>query len=153
MLMDRFDVIRVLLCLVALGQAQTSLAEAVAYARGRTAFGRPIAKYEGVSFKIAEAATRLDAARLMCYRALWMRDQGIKHTKESAMCKWYAPTVAFDVIQDSLLVLGHYGYSTEYPYAQRLLDVMGYKIADGTAEAQKLVIVREIIGSEFLPYR
>jgi len=153
MLMDRFDVIRVLLCLVALGQAQTSLKETIAYTKGRTAFGRPIAKYEGISFKIAEAATKLDAARLLCYRALWMRDKRLKHSKESAMCKWYAPTVAFEVIHDCILMMGHYGYSTEYPYTRRLLDVMGYKIADGTAEAQKLVIVREMIGSDFLPYR
>jgi cyclohexanecarboxyl-CoA dehydrogenase len=153
MLMDRFDVIRVLLGLVALGQAQSSLREIITYTKGRVAFGRPIAKYEGISFKIAEAATRIDAARLLCYRALWMRDKGLRHSKESAMCKWYAPAVAFDVIHDAVLMMGHYGYSTEYPYTQRLLDVMGYKIADGTAEAQKLVIVREMIGKEFLPYR
>jgi len=152
-LMDRFDVIRVFLSLVALGQAQTSLKELIDYTKGRTAFGRPIAKYEGVSFKIAEAATRLDAARLLCYRALWMRDQGIRHTKESAMCKWYSPSVAFEVMHDCILMMGHYGYSTEYPYTQRLLDVLGYQIADGTAETQKLIIVRDLIGREFLPYR
>jgi len=152
MLMDRFDVIRVLLCLVALGQAQTSLSEVTDYAKVRTAFGRPIAKYEGISFKIAEAATKLDAARLLCYRALWMRDQGLRHSKESAMSKWYAPSVAFDVIHDCILIMGHYGYSTEYPLTQRMLDTMGYQIADGTAEAQKLVIVRDMLGREFLPY-
>lgn len=153
MLMDRFDVIRVLLCLIALGQAGTSLKEVMDYARVRTAFGRPIAKYEGISFKIAEAATKLDAGRLLCYRSLWMRDQGIKHSKESAMCKWYSTSVAFDVIHDCVLMMGHYGYSTEYPFTQRLLDVMGYQIADGTSEVQKLVIVRELMGKEFLPYR
>jgi cyclohexanecarboxyl-CoA dehydrogenase len=152
MLMDRFDVIRVLLCLVAIGQAATSLGEVTEYAKIRHAFGRPIAKYEGISFKIAEAATKLDAARLLCYRALWMRDQGLRHSKESAMAKWYAPSVAFDVIHDCVLMMGHYGYSTEHPFAQRLLDVMGYQIADGTSEAQKLVIVRDMIGRQFLPY-
>jgi cyclohexanecarboxyl-CoA dehydrogenase len=152
MLMDRFDVVRVLLTLVALGQAQISLNEAITYTKSRTAFGRPIAKYEGISFKIAEAATKLEAARLLCYRALWMRDRGIKHSKESAMCKWYAPTVAFEVIHDCILMMGHYGYSTEYPLTQRMLDVMGYQIADGTAEAQKLIIVRELLGRKFLPY-
>ena len=152
MLMDRFDVIRVLLTLVALGQAQASLSEVMAYAKSRMAFGRPIAKFEGISFKIAEAATRLDAARLLCYRALWMRDQGMKHSKESAMCKWYAPAVAFEVIHDCILMMGHYGYSTEYPLTQRMLDVMGYQIADGTAEAQKLIIVRDMLGRKFLPY-
>jgi cyclohexanecarboxyl-CoA dehydrogenase len=153
MLMDRFDVIRVLLCLVAIGQASSSLDEVIEYTKLRKAFGRPIAKYEGMSFKVAEAATRLQAARLVSYQALWMRDQGIKHSKESAMAKWFAPSVAFDVIHDCVLMMGHYGYSTEYPLTQRLLDVMGYQIADGTGEAQKLVIVREMLGREFLPYR
>jgi len=152
MLMDRFDVIRVLLALVALGQAQTSLSEVAAYVKSRTAFGHPIAKFEAISFKIAEAATKLDAARLLCYRALWMRDQGIRHSKEAAMCKWYAPAIAFEVIHDCVLMMGHYGYSTEYPLIQRMLDVMGYQFADGTAEAQKLVIVRDLIGRKFLPY-
>jgi len=152
MLMDRFDVIRVLITLVALGQAQTSLSEVTAYVKSRTAFGKPIAKFEAISFKIAEAATKLDAARLLCYRALWMRDQGIKHSKEAAMCKWYAPIIAFEVIHDCIRMMGHYGYSTEYPLIQRMLDVMGYEFADGTAEAQKLVIVRDLLGRKFLPY-
>ena len=152
MLMDRFDVVRVLLTLVAIGQAQTSLNEIITYTKSRTAFGRPIAKYEGISFKIAEAATKLEAARLLCYRALWMRDRGVKHSKESAMCKWYAPTIAFEVIHDCILMMGHYGYSTEYPLTQRMLDVMGYQIADGTGEAQKLIVVRELLGRKFLPY-
>ncbi len=152
MLMDRFDVMRVLLSLVALGQAQTSLSEVIHYAKSRKAFGQPIAKFEGISFKIAEAVTKIEAARLLCYRALWMRDRGLKHSMESAMCKWYAPVVAFEVVHDCILMMGHYGYSTEYPLTQRMLDVMGYQIADGTAEAQKLVIVRELIGHKFLPY-
>ena len=152
MLMDRFDVIRVLITLVALGQAQTSLSEVTAYVKSRTAFGKPIAKFEAISFKIAEAATKLDAARLLCYRALWMRDQGIRHSKEAAMCKWYAPIIAFEVIHDCIRMMGHYGYSTEYPLIQRMLDVMGYEFADGTAEAQKLVIVRDLLGRKFLPY-
>jgi len=153
LIMDRFDVLRVLLALIVLGQAQSSLTEVMGYVKERTAFGRPLAKYEGISFKIAEAATKLDAARLLCYRALWMSDRGMKHSKETAMSKWYAPKVAFEVIHDCILMMGHYGYSTEYPLTQRLLDVMGYEIADGTAEAQKLVIVRELLGRDFMPYK
>jgi cyclohexanecarboxyl-CoA dehydrogenase len=152
MLMDSFDAIRVLLSLIGLGQAQTSLNEVINYTKTRTAFGKPIAKFEGISFKIAEAATKIEAAKLLCYRVLWMRDHGVKHSKESAMCKWFAPIVAFEVIHDCILMMGHYGYSTEYPLIQRMLDVMGYQIADGTAEAQKLVIVRELLGRNFLPY-
>lgn len=152
MIMQRFDVLRVLLCLVALAQAQTSLDEVSEYAKVRKTFGQPIAKHEGISFRIAEAATKIDAARLACYRTLWMCDNGMKHSKESAMCKLWAPQVAFEVIQGCITMLGHIGYSTEAPYVQRMLDVMGYQIGDGTAEAQKLTIVRELLGREFLPY-
>lgn len=152
MIMQRFDVLRVLLCLVALAQAQTSLDEVAEYAKGRIAFGQPIAKNEAISFRIAESATRIDAARLACYRTLWMCDQGMKHSKESAMCKWLAPQVAFEVIHGCITMMGHVGYSTESPFVQRMLDVMGYQIGDGTAEAQNLTIVREMLGREFLPY-
>jgi len=152
MIMDRFDVIRVLLCLVTIGQAQVSLDEVTEHVKQRTAFGKPIGKFEAVSFKIAEWSTRLEAARLMCYRTLWMRDQGIRHVKETAMCKSYIPKLCFDCIHDCVLLMGHPGYSTEFPLSQRMLNVMGWELGDGTAEAQKLIIVRELMGREFLPY-
>lgn len=152
MAMRRFDIIRVMLSLEALAQAQTSLDETIAYARQRAAFGKPIGKYEGISFKIAENLTLIEVARLLCYRTLWMHDQGIRHIKETAMCKWFAPQVASKVIHDCLLTFGHIGYSGECPIQQRLRDVMGYEIADGTADIQKLIIAREVLGREFLPY-
>lgn len=152
MIMDRFDVLRVLLAVEVLGMAQASVDETIAYVKQRTAFGKPIGKYEGVSFKIAEALTLLDAARLLCYRALWMRDNGIRHSKESAMCKWWVPLVSVKVIHDCLPLFGHVGYSEEYPIEQRLRDAIGYEMADGTAEIQKLLIVREVLGRDFLPY-
>jgi len=68
------------------------------------------------------------------------------------MCKWFSPQVAVEVIQGCITIMGHLGYSTEAPYVQRMLDVMGYQIGDGTAEAQMLTIVREMLGREFLPY-
>jgi cyclohexanecarboxyl-CoA dehydrogenase len=151
--MEAFDLLRVWIGLAVLGQAETSLDEVTAYVKSRTAFGHPIAKFEAISFRIAEAATKLDAGRLLCYRALWMFDRGLKNIKESAMCKWYATETAVDIIHDCILMMGHYGYSTEYPLVQRMLDVMGYQIAEGTPEALKLVIVREVLGGKFLPYR
>ena len=69
------------------------------------------------------------------------------------MCKWYATEIAFDIIHDCIRMMGHYGYSTEYPLIQRMLDIVGYQIAEGTPEALKLVIVRELLGGRFLPYR
>ncbi len=151
-IMKTFDNFRVLLALISLGAAQSSVEEAISYAKERTAFGRPIAKFEGVSFKIAEAVTNIEAARLLCYRALWLGDQGIPHTKESAMCKWFCPQVAVRAIHDALLIHGHVGYSANFPLEQRLRDAVGMEIADGTAEIMKIIISREILGREFLPY-
>ena len=150
--MHFFDVMRACLGLNALALAQTSLNEAIEYAKQRTAFGKPIAKFEGVSFKIAEAATLIEAARLLCYKTLWMVDNGLPTTKEAAMCKWWCPRVAVNAIHDCLLIHGHIGYSEEYPVEQRLRDAIGFEIADGCADIQKIIISREIIGREFLPY-
>lgn len=152
LVMGQFDFIRVGASIAALGLAQTSLEEAANYAKQRKAFNRPIAKFEGVSFKIAEHATRIEAARLLCYRALWLKDQGVNHVKESAMCKWLCPVVAVNAIHDSLLTFGHIGYSEEYPIEQRLRDAIGFEMADGTADIMKIIICREIMGREYLPY-
>ena len=152
MVMGQFDFLRVGVSMAALGLAQASLGEAIQYAKQRTAFGKPIAKFEGVSFKIAEHATIIEAARLLCYRTLWLKDQGVNHVKESAMCKWWCPTVAVRAIHDSLLIFGHVGYSDEYPIEQRLRDAIGFEIADGLAQIMKIIIARELLGREFLPY-
>ena len=152
MMMGTFDVLRVFLALAVLGGAQTSLEDAINYAKQRTAFGQPIARFEGISFKIAEHATWLEAARLLCYRALWLADQGLPHTKEAAMSKWLAPVVAVNAIHDSLLIHGHVGYSEEYPIEQRLRDAIGFEMADGTAQIMKMIIARELMGREFRPY-
>jgi len=150
--MGNFEFMRPSLGLTALGHAQTALEEAIDYIKQRTAFGRPIAKFEGVSFKIAEHATRIEAARLLCYRTIYMKDQGLVHTKEASMCKWWCPVVAVDAIHDCLLLFGQVGYSEEYPIQQRLKETLGLEIADGTAQIQKTVIAREIIGKEFRAY-
>ena len=150
--MGEFDYIRVILAMQCLGAAQASLEEAAAYAKDRTAFGKPIAQFEGVSFLIAEHATLIEAARLLCYKALWLRDQGLPHTKEAAMVKWWVPKLSAEAIKDSLLIHGHLGYSDEFPLEQRLRDVIGFQLADGTAQIQKIVVARELIGRESLPY-
>jgi len=105
-----------------------------------------------VSFPIAEHLTYVEAARLLCYKTLWLRDQNLPHTKEAAMAKWWAPKVAVDALHDCLLLHGHYGYTDEYPMEQQLRDVMGLEIGDGTAQVSKIVISREVFGREFKPY-
>src|SRR2546427_5173967 len=150
--MQGFDYNRVIIALSALGVAQVSLEETMIYARERKAFGRPLAQYEGVSFPIAEAATHIDAARLLCYRALWLADRGEPYTKESAMVKWWGPRLAVDTIHQCLLFHGHYGYTDELPFEQRMRDVIGLEIGDGTAEVMKIVVARELMGRQALPY-
>jgi cyclohexanecarboxyl-CoA dehydrogenase len=153
MIMAGFDYARAIIALMCLGAAAQSLEETIHYVKGREAFGRPIARFEGVQFPIAEAHTLIEAARLLSYCCLWRKDEGLPHTKEAAMCKWWAPKLAVDVIHQCLLLHGHYGYVEEMPFDQRLRDVIGLEIGDGTAQIQKIVVARELMGREFLPYR
>ena len=151
--MGGFDYSRALIGLMALAVARTSLDESWAHIQEREAFGKPIAAFQGVTFPLAEAETVLEAARLLCYKTLWLRDQGQPHTAEAAMVKWWAPKVAFDVIHQCLLLHGHAGYSRDLPHQQRLRDVLGLQIGDGTAQIQKLVIARERAGRVVLDRR
>ena len=150
--MQAFDVNRVLIGLACLGTAQVSLEETMGYVKERQAFGRALARFEGVSFPIAEAATQLEAARWLCYRALWLGDRGMPFTKESAMVKAWVPRLAVDTIHQCLLLHGHYGYTDELPFGQRMRDVMGLEIGDGASAIMKIVVARELMGRESLPY-
>ena len=144
--MGGFDYSRALIGLMVLGAARASLDEAWDYIQERQAFGKPLAAYQGVTFPLAEAETMIEAARLLCYKTLWLRDQGKPHTAEAAMVKWWAPKLAFDVIHQCLLAHGHSGYSKDMAHQQRLRDVLGLQIGDGTAQIQKMVIARERVG-------
>ncbi len=142
--MHHFDFSRPALGLMCLGAAKASLEEGVAFATEREAFGQPIVNFQGVSFPLAEHATYLEAARWLCYRALWLRATGEPHTAAASMSKWWPPLVAKDGIEAAMKIHGHLGYSAELPLQQRLRDVMAYLIADGTAEIQKRVIAAEL---------
>ena len=150
--MRGFDYNRIMISLGCLGAAEVSLDETMAYVRERQAFGRPLAQFEGVSFPIAEAATRLEAAKWLCYRGLFLADRGEPYTKESAMAKYWVPKISVEVIHQCLLFHGHYGYTEELPFEQRLRDVMGFEIGDGSAEIARMIIARELMGRESLPY-
>ena len=146
--MQGFDYNRVGIALACLGVAQVSIEETMAYATERRAFGRPLASFEGVSFAIAEAATHVEACRWLCYRALSLADHGRPYTKESAMTKWWGPRLAVETIHQCLLLHGHYGYTDELPFEQRMRDVIGLEIGDGTAEVMKLIVARQLMGRE-----
>ena len=150
--MQGFDYSRALIGLQCCGAAQASLDEAWAYSKEREAFGRPIGQFQGVSFPLAEGESQIAAVRQLCYHTLALRDAGLPHTAEAAMCKWMGPRNAFDVIHQCLLTFGHYGWSKDLPHQQRMRDVMGLEIGDGTAQVMKLIIARERIGRAAVQY-
>ena len=141
--MHGFDFSRALIGLQVIGAAQASLDESWAYIQDRQAFGAPLSRNQGVTFPLAEADTMIAATRQLCYHTLRLKDAGLPHTAEAAMCKWLAPKTAVDVIHQCLLTHGHYGWSLDLPHQQRLRDVMGLEIGDGTAQIMKMIIARE----------
>ena len=149
--MRTFDASRVYVALSGLALAEASLAEAIDHVKQRKAFGHSLSRFEGVSFKLAEHATILEAARLLCYEALKLRDEGLPHAKEAAMAKWFGPKCAVDATHDVLLMFGHRGYSEANPLEQRWRDAVSTQLGDGTAEIMKLIVAREILGSQFAP--
>ena len=149
--MQGFDYSRAVIGLACLGAAQISLEEALQWCRDREAFGAPIGTFQGVSFPLAEAATYLKGARHVCLEALWRKDHGLDHSAEAAMAKFWAPKLATEVIHQCLLTVGHVAYSSEAPFGQRLRDVIGLEIGDGTAQVSKLVISRHLLGRAFAP--
>ena len=151
--MNIFDLTRTLIGLAAVATAVQSVREAAAYTREREAFGAPIAANQGVSFPLAEHLTHLEAARWLCYRALWLRDAGLPHTTEAAMCKWWCVVVSLEAIHTAMLLHGHSGYTSDLPHGQRFRDVMGMEWGDGTAQIQKLVIARALIGRDAIDAR
>ncbi|MGH7906542.1 MAG: acyl-CoA dehydrogenase family protein [Candidatus Binataceae bacterium] len=150
--MQGFDFSRALIGLMCLGAARQSLEETCEYVKERQAFGGALARFEGVSFPLAESAVKLRAARLLCYEALWLRDSGQPHGWLAAGCKWWAPELSADIIHQCLLLHGHLGYSTDLAHQQRLRDVIGLEIGDGTAQIMKSLVARELIGKAARPY-
>ena len=131
---------------MALGLAQAAYEAASAYAKERRQFGRPIGEFQGVAFMIADMATQIDAARMMTYRAAWLKDAGKPYSTESAMAKLFASEVARDVTNDAIQVHGGYGYITEYRVERYLRDAKLTEIGEGTSEIQRMVIARNLLG-------
>jgi len=149
--MQGFDFSRALIALMCVGCAQASLDEAWQWARDRQSMGRPIGAYQGVSFPLVECQTKVHTARLLAYEALWRKDAGLAHATEAAMVKWWAPMVSVEAAHQALLTSGHAGYSSELAHGQRLRDIIGLELGDGTAQIAQLVVARRILGPEFAP--
>ena len=131
---------------MALGLAQAAYEAASVYVKERHQFGRPIGSFQGVAFQVADMATEIDAARLLVYRAAWLKDQGKPYTTEAAMAKLYASEVAARVTNAAIQVHGGYGYVREYKVERYLRDAKLTEIGEGTSEIQRLVIARNLLG-------
>ncbi|RDK07098.1 cyclohexanecarboxyl-CoA dehydrogenase [Cupriavidus lacunae] len=148
--MQGFDFSRALIGLQVLAVAQAALDETWAYVAERQAFGKPLSAFQGVSHPLADFQTQVTAASLLCLQTLWLKDHGLPHTAEAAMCKWWAPKLAYDVVHQCLLSFGHGGYDRGV-MEQRLRDVLGFQIGDGTAQIMKTIIARGRAGREAVP--
>ena len=148
--MQGFDYSRALIGLQVLAVARVALDETWDYVAQREAFGKPLSAFQGVSHPLADLDTQVVAARLLCLQALWLKDQGAPHSAEAAMCKWWAPKLAYDVVHQCLLMHGHGGYDRG-PMEQRLRDVLGFQIGDGTAQIMKTIIARHRAGRHAVP--
>ncbi len=129
----------------AVGIAQGALDHAIKYAKQRVQFGKPIASQQGISFMLANMATKVEAARLMTYRAAFNKSNDLPYAKEAAMAKLFASDAAMSVTTDAVQVFGGYGYSREYPVERLMRDAKITQIYEGTSEAMRMVIAGSIL--------
>ncbi|HEX8472852.1 MAG TPA: acyl-CoA dehydrogenase [Pyrinomonadaceae bacterium] len=138
---------RISIAALALGIAQGAYESALRYSKERTQFGKPISEFQAIQFKLADMATQIDAARLLTYRAAYMKDQGKRVTKESAMAKLYAGEVSVRVSEEAIQIHGGYGYTKDYPAEKYWRDSKLCTIGEGTSEIQRMVIAKQLLRS------
>lgn len=138
---------RISIAALAVGMAQGAYDAALSYAKQRKQFGRPISEFQAIQHKLADMATSIEAARLLTYRAAYLKDQGKRITKESAMAKLYSSEVAVDVANEAVQIHGGYGFIKDYPVEKFYRDVKLCTIGEGTSEIQRLVIARQLLKS------
>ena len=138
---------RISIAALSVGTAQGAYDAALKYSMQRKQFGRPISEFQSIQNKLADMATEIDAARLLTYRAGWMKDQGRRVTKESAMAKLFASEIAVRVTNEAVQIHGGYGFIKDYPVEKFYRDVKLCTIGEGTSEIQRLVIARQLLKS------
>jgi len=157
---EGYELARGLIGLVCAGAATKALENGIAYIKERKAFGKPIGKYEGIQFPLAEHYVRIQCLRDLTYKALWTYDQEAKGkatrfdvSMAIAMSKSVCSKWAFDAINDVMQWQGAFGYTMECPDQKALRGVRSFSLAEGSSEIMKLIIARELLGKEFLSYR
>ena len=129
----------------AVGIARAALDESLSYAKTRIQFGKPIAEHQAIQWKLADMATKLQAARHLVYDAARLKDRGVPMTKQSAMAKLYASSICNDIVREAVQIFGGYGYTKEYPVERLYRDAKVTEIYEGTSEMQRLVIARQLL--------
>jgi alkylation response protein AidB-like acyl-CoA dehydrogenase len=141
------DAGRIGIAALAVGLAQGAYETARAYASERRQFGRPIDTFQSIRWKLVDNASRVEAARLLTYRAAWLKDQGRRMTLESSMAKLFASEIAVRASEDGVQILGGYGFVKDYPAEKFFRDVKLTTIGEGTSEVQRLVIARQLLAA------
>lgn len=140
------DAGRIGIAALAVGLAQGAYEAALKYSKERRQFGQPISAFQAIQWKLADNATRIEAARLLTYRAAYLKDQGHRTTRESSMAKLYASEIAVKAADDCVQIHGGYGFVKDYPAEKYFRDVKLVTIGEGTSEIQRLVIARQLLG-------
>ncbi len=136
---------RISIASLSLGIALGAFEAALRYSKERHQFNQPISKFQGIAFKLADMATRIEAAKLLTYRAGELKNRGFEVNKESAMAKLFASEVAVEVANEAVQIFGGYGYTKDFPVEKYYRDAKLCTIGEGTSEIQKLVISRAIL--------
>ena len=162
MTMEGFDLARLLIGATSIGCAQRALEIGMEYIKERKAFGRPIGKFEGIQFELADNWAKLEALRSLVYKTAWMMDERYKRKRFTSLevvkyisaVKLLGPHLALDIFRDAMLWLGAWGYTKECPLEMGLRGIMSYCVgAEGAKNIQRIVIARELLGKEFIPYK
>ena len=136
---------RISIASLALGIAKGALEASIKYSKERKQFGKAISEFQGISFKLADMATKIEAAELLIFKAADLKNKHQKVTRESASAKYYASEIATEVANDAVQIFGGYGYTKDFPVEKFYRDAKLCTIGEGTSEIQKVVIAREIL--------
>jgi acyl-CoA dehydrogenase len=145
--MTALDSGRLTIAACALGISRSALKVATNHAQIRSQFGKPIGEFQGVSFMLADMATALDAAKLLTYRAAWLKQEGKPFSREAAMAKLFATDTAMKITTDAVQVLGGSGYTQDFPVERYMREAKALQIVEGTNQIQRLIIGRSLIGT------
>jgi len=129
----------------AVGLARAALEAAIPYSKQRIQFGKPISSFEAIQMMLADMATEVEAARLLCMQAAWLKDQGRPFEKHAAMAKLFASETAMRVTTKAVQIFGGYGYTKDFPVERYMREAKLFEIVEGTSEIQRLVIANQVL--------